>query len=49
VSSESTILRVFGQVAKREGPNCELHPLIHTLLGLDLAQNVGGGSKEGRV
>jgi hypothetical protein len=40
VSSESTILRVFGQVAKREGADCELHPLIHTWLELNLVQDI---------
>jgi hypothetical protein len=31
---------VFGQVAKREGANCGLHPLIHTLLGFASAQDL---------
>ena len=41
LSSESETLRVFGQVAKREGADCELHPLIHTCLGFILAQHAG--------
>ena len=49
MSSESTILRVFGQVAKREGADCELHPLIYTLPTTNLTQDVKkkkGGAKD---
>jgi hypothetical protein len=30
MSSESTILRLFGQAARRERIKWRLHPLIHT-------------------
>jgi hypothetical protein len=46
VSSESTILRLFGQVAKREGADCELHPLIHTFGSRLMPLDVMVGQKE---
>ena len=40
MSSARAILRLFGQVVKRGEANCRLHPLIHTLLQLDLVRDV---------
>ena len=41
VSSQSAILKLFERVVKRKRAEWRLHPLIHTLLKFDLAQNVG--------
>jgi hypothetical protein len=34
-------MRLLGQLAEKEGAKCRLHPLIHTLLEFNLAQNIG--------
>ena len=41
LSSKDTILRLFGRAVIKEGEKWRLHPLIHTVLGLDLAQDIG--------
>ena len=40
LSSESEILRLLGRVVKRERAKWRLHPLIHTLLEINLAQYI---------
>ena len=40
MSSARAILRLFGQVVKRGEANCRLHPLIHTRLEFNLAQDM---------
>ena len=49
LSSERTILRLFGRVLERKRSECRLHPLIHTSPSKSLAQNVAGNqnSKSG--
>jgi len=40
MSSKGTILRLFGRAVKKEAAKWRLHPLIHTLLKFNLAQDI---------
>ncbi len=49
VSSERTILRLFGRVVKKEGAEWRLHPLIHTFPFGNSAQDVEKKKAEPRT
>jgi hypothetical protein len=49
LSSKSIILRLFGRVVKRERANWRLHPLIHTFLKFNLAQDIVGISEMQKI
>jgi hypothetical protein len=48
LSSQSAILRQFRRVLERKRAKWGLHPLIHTLLDFDVAQDIESRKKRSR-